>query len=65
MARREESLAFGGQALLEGVMIRSPTHIVMCVRQAPDNIVTNVEEVESVTRRQRRRKRSSPGRSGL
>jgi uncharacterized protein YqhQ len=53
MAQREESLAFGGQALLEGVMIRSPTHIVMCVRQAPDNIVTSVEEVESVTRRHR------------
>jgi uncharacterized protein YqhQ len=53
MAQREESLAFGGQALLEGVMIRSPTHIVMCVRQAPDNIVTNVEEVESVTRSHR------------
>lgn len=32
----EQSLAFGGQALIEGVMMRSGSQMVMCVRQ-PDN----------------------------
>ena len=52
-AQREEksSLAFGGQALLEGVMMRSPTHVVMCVRQPNNEISTHAEKRESITRR--------------
>jgi len=43
----EPSLAFGGQALIEGVMMRSSTHMVLCVRQPNDEIVTHAEEIES------------------
>jgi uncharacterized protein YqhQ len=49
--RDEPSLAFGGQALIEGVMIRSGTHMVMCVRQPNNEILTNVEKVNSLTKR--------------
>jgi uncharacterized protein YqhQ len=50
---KEPSLAFGGQALIEGVMIRSRSHMVMCVRKPNKEIVTNVEKVESVTKKYR------------
>lgn len=49
----ESSLAFGGQALIEGVMIRSRTHMVMCVRKSNNEILTNVEEVHSLCERHR------------
>jgi uncharacterized protein YqhQ len=49
----EPSLAFGGQALIEGVMIRSRTHMVMCVRKPNNEILTNVEKVSSITRKYR------------
>ena len=49
----EPSLAFGGQALIEGVMIRSRTHMVMCVRKPNNEILTNVEKVNSVTQKYR------------
>jgi uncharacterized protein YqhQ len=49
----EPSLAFGGQALIEGVMMRSSTHIVMCVRQPNNEIVTQVEEIKSLTKKHR------------
>lgn len=48
---KEPSLAFGGQALIEGVMIRSRSHMVMCVRKPNKEILTNVEKVESVTKK--------------
>jgi uncharacterized protein YqhQ len=46
--KEEQSLAFGGQALIEGVMIRSRRYMVLCVRK-PDNneILINVENVNS------------------
>ena len=47
----EPSLAFGGQALIEGVMIRSRTHMVMCVRKPNNEILTNVEKVNSLTQK--------------
>ncbi len=47
----ETSLAFGGQALIEGVMMRSKTHIVMCVRKPDKEILTNVEKANSITER--------------
>lgn len=47
--KREESLALGGQALIEGVMIRSRRHLVLCVRQPNDEILTHTEEIRSVS----------------
>jgi len=47
----ESSLAFGGQALIEGVMMRSRTHVVMCVRQPTNEILTHTEKVNSVSER--------------
>ena len=49
--REEPSLAFGGQALIEGVMIRSRTHVVMCVRQPNNEILTHIEEINSISER--------------
>ncbi len=49
----EESLAFGGQALIEGVMIRSRKHVVMCVRQPVGGITTHVEEIDPLSERHR------------
>jgi len=49
-AKREEpSLAFGGQAVIEGVMIRSKKHMVICVRQPNDEILTKTEEIKSLS----------------
>jgi uncharacterized protein YqhQ len=47
--KEEPSLAFGGQAVIEGVMIRSKKHMVTCVRQPNDEILTRVEEIKSVS----------------
>lgn len=47
----EQSLAFGGQALIEGVMMRSRSHLVMCVRRPDGEIATHSQEVSSLTRR--------------
>ena len=47
--KEEPSLAFGGQAVIEGVMIRSKKHMVTCVRQPNGEILTNVEEIKSVS----------------
>jgi len=49
--KEEPSLAFGGQAVIEGVMIRSKKHMVTCVRQPNGEILTNVEEIKSVSDR--------------
>ncbi len=49
--REEHSLAFGGQALIEGVMIRSKKHLVICVRQTEDEILTHVEELSPLSAR--------------
>jgi uncharacterized protein YqhQ len=51
--KEEPSLAFGGQAVIEGVMIRSKKHVVTCVRQPNGEILTNVEEIKSVSERYR------------
>jgi uncharacterized protein YqhQ len=48
---KEPSLAFGGQALIEGVMIRSRKHMVLCVRKPNKEIVTNIEPVDSIAQR--------------
>jgi uncharacterized protein YqhQ len=51
--QEEPSLAFGGQAVLEGVMIRSRTHMVTCVRQPNGEIVTRTEDLTPLTTRHR------------
>lgn len=51
--REDQSLAFGGQALIEGVMMRSRSHLVMCVRRPDGEIATDSQEVSSLTRRNR------------
>jgi uncharacterized protein YqhQ len=49
--KEEQSLAFGGQALIEGIMIRSRTHLVICIRQTEEKILTHVEELKPSTQR--------------
>ena len=51
--REEPSLAFGGQALIEGIMMRSRTRVVMCVRQPNKEILTHTEETKSISERHR------------
>jgi len=51
--RDEPSLAFGGQAVIEGVMFRSKKHMVVCVRQPNGEIVTKTEEIRSLSERYR------------
>lgn len=47
----KESLAFGGQALIEGVMMRSGSHTVLCVRQPDGSLTTQTLDYLSYTRR--------------
>jgi len=49
--KEEPSLAFGGQAVIEGVMIRSRKHMVICVRQEGAEILTKTEEINSPSER--------------
>jgi uncharacterized protein YqhQ len=49
--KEEPSLAFGGQAVIEGVMIRSKKHMVTCVRQPNGEILTNIEEIKPLSDR--------------
>ena len=50
---KEPSLAFGGQALIEGVMMRSGSHVVLCVRQPSGGIVTHSESFTPLSKRYR------------
>jgi uncharacterized protein YqhQ len=50
---KEPSLAFGGQALIEGVMMRSRKYMVMCVRNPKKEIVTKVENLNPLGDRYR------------
>lgn len=49
--REQPSLAFGGQALIEGVMFRSRTYMVICVRQPNNQILTHTEEIQSISKK--------------
>lgn len=51
--KKEPSLAFGGQAVMEGVMIRSQKHMVVCVRQPNDEILTKTEDIHSLSEKSR------------
>ena len=52
-ATKETSLAFGGQAVIEGVMIRSRRHMVICMRKQNGEILTKTEEINSLSERHR------------
>jgi uncharacterized protein YqhQ len=45
------SLAFGGQAVMEGIMIRSKDHLVISVRQPNKEIVTKTEKLRSLSQK--------------
>ena len=47
--KKEQSLAFGGQALIEGVMIRSRKHVVSCVRKPNKEIVTDIKQINPIS----------------
>jgi len=51
--RDEQSLAIGGQAVIEGVMIRSRKHVVICIRQQNGEIMTETQEIDSLSERHR------------
>ncbi len=51
--KKEPSLAFGGQAVMEGVMIRSKKHMVVCVLQHNDEILTKTENIRSISEKSR------------
>jgi uncharacterized protein YqhQ len=51
--KKEPSLAFGGQALIEGVMIRSQKHVVACVRTPSKEIVTDIQHVTPLSEKNR------------
>ena len=51
--KKTPSLAFGGQAVMEGIMIRSKDHLVICVRQPNEKIVTKTEELHSSSEKYR------------
>jgi len=46
---KEGSLAFGGQALIEGVMMRSGSKMVLCVRNPQGNIIIQHNEIHSIS----------------
>lgn len=43
--KKEPSFAFGGQALIEGVMIRSKKHMVSAVRNPKKEIVVDIKQI--------------------
>jgi uncharacterized protein YqhQ len=46
---KEPSLAFGGQAVMEGVMMRSKNNMVVCVRQPNNEIAVQKEKLHSLS----------------
>ncbi len=47
--RKEPSLALGGQAVLEGVMVCSKKYMVICVMQPNNKILTKTEVIKSIS----------------
>jgi len=45
MRDTEKSLAYGGQAVLEGIMMRSNTHMVISIRKKNGEILTTSKEI--------------------
>ncbi len=50
---KDLSLAFGGQALIEGVMMRSKKHMVLCVRKPSNEVLTNIENLKPLADKHR------------
>jgi uncharacterized protein YqhQ len=48
LAERKEEFHYGGQAIIEGVMMRGPKDYGVAVRRANGEIVTKKEDVESI-----------------
>ncbi len=44
----EKKFHYGGQAIIEGVMMRGPSHFAVAVRNPKGEIVTSTEDVESI-----------------
>jgi uncharacterized protein YqhQ len=51
--KNEPSLAFGGQALIEGVMMRSRRYMVSCIRKPNKEIVTDIKHISPYSERNR------------
>src|SRR5690349_4299700 len=47
-SRNLDKLYYGGQAVLEGVMIRGPQHMAVAVRHPKGHIVTHAEKLEGI-----------------
>lgn len=48
---QQQEAPYGGQAVIEGVMIRGPRHVATACRVAPDGIVVNTEPTRSLLAR--------------
>jgi uncharacterized protein YqhQ len=53
ISKKEPSLAFGGQALIEGIMIRSRKHVVCCVRNPKNEIVSDIKQITPISEKYR------------
>jgi len=51
MRDTEKSLAYGGQAVLEGIMMRSNTHMVISIRKKNGEILTTSKEIPAISRK--------------
>ncbi|OQX96573.1 hypothetical protein B6I21_00580 [candidate division KSB1 bacterium 4572_119] len=51
MSGKEEKIAVGGQAVIEGVMMRSPKRVAIAVRRPDGKIVLKNDEYNSLTKR--------------
>ncbi|MCW4024135.1 MAG: DUF1385 domain-containing protein [Candidatus Bathyarchaeota archaeon] len=52
-SKNEPSLAFGGQALIEGIMMRSRRYMVSCIRKPNQEIVTDIKHINPYSERNR------------
>ena len=50
---KKKEIAIGGQAVIEGVMMRGPEHIATAIRRSDDTIEVKKEKFESITKRKK------------
>ena len=50
MAKKKE-IAIGGQAVIEGVMMRGPEHIATCIRRKDGSLELKKQKFESITKK--------------
>ena len=48
MSETKEKMSVGGQAVIEGVMMRGKDKVAVAVRQPDGNIVVDVKDVNSI-----------------